>query len=119
MTAKTILVQLHHKVSTFEHLNKHLVLVLQEQLLDYMKKEFSFSHLSQPAKIGDSMHFHSYKLERHNKNDNYSIKLKDRLSTDNNGIATAMGLKADAKIELDMIIKSLESKISEKTLLTL
>ncbi|MDP3002596.1 MAG: NotI family restriction endonuclease [Bacteroidales bacterium] len=27
MTAKTILVQLHHKIDTFEYLNKHLVLV--------------------------------------------------------------------------------------------
>ncbi|MDP3683048.1 MAG: NotI family restriction endonuclease, partial [Ignavibacteria bacterium] len=32
MTAKTILVQLHHKIQTFEHLNKHLVLVLQNHL---------------------------------------------------------------------------------------
>ncbi len=30
MTAKTILVQLHHKVGTFEHLNKKLVLVVQD-----------------------------------------------------------------------------------------
>lgn len=118
MTAKTILVQLHHKISTFEHLNKHLVIVLQNQLLDYMKTQFSFSHLSQPAKIGDSMHFHAYKLEINNEN-NYNIKLKDRLSTDSTGIATAMGLKADAKIEFEMIIKNLESKISERTLLTL
>jgi hypothetical protein len=28
MTAKTILVQLHHKLETFEHLGKHLVLVI-------------------------------------------------------------------------------------------
>jgi len=48
MTAKTILVQLHHKIETFEHLNKHLVLVLQNHLLDYMKKEFSFSVTIQP-----------------------------------------------------------------------
>lgn len=45
MTAKTILVQLHHKISTFESLNKHLVLVIQDCLLDYIKKEFSFSHI--------------------------------------------------------------------------
>ena len=35
MTAKTILVQLHHKIQTFEALNKHLVLVIQDFLLEY------------------------------------------------------------------------------------
>ena len=33
MTAKTILVQMHHKSQTFEHLNKKLVLVVQDVLL--------------------------------------------------------------------------------------
>lgn len=32
MTAKTILVQLHHKIETFEHLNKHLVLVAPREV---------------------------------------------------------------------------------------
>jgi hypothetical protein len=38
MTAKTILVQLHHKIDTFESINKHLVLVVQDHLLNYMKR---------------------------------------------------------------------------------
>ena len=42
MTAKTTLVQLHHKVQTFEHVNKKLVLVLQDRLLGYMSHEFNF-----------------------------------------------------------------------------
>src|SRR5262249_39463779 len=33
MTAKTALVQMHHKIKTFEHLSKKLVLVLQNHLL--------------------------------------------------------------------------------------
>jgi len=45
MTAKTILVQLHHKIETFEGINKHLLLVVQDCLLDYMRKEFNFNHL--------------------------------------------------------------------------
>lgn len=118
MTAKTILVQLHHKIETFEHLSKHLVLVLQNHLLDYMKNEFSFSHLSSSPKLGDPMHFHSYALDLGDDN-NYHISLNERLSTDSAGIASAMGLKAEAKIELEMIIKALESKISDATLLTL
>jgi hypothetical protein len=45
MTAKTTLVQLHHKIRTFEHINKHLVLALQDCLLQYMRDEFDFAHL--------------------------------------------------------------------------
>lgn len=118
MTAKTILVQLHHKIQTFEHLNKHLVLVLQNHLLDYMKREFSFSHLSKTPKVGDPMHFHSYQLAL-GEDKNYHISLNERMSTDSEGIATAMGLKAEAKVELELIIKTLESKISSATLYTM
>ena len=42
MTAKTTLVQVHHKVETFEGLSKHFVLVLQDVLLAYMRKSFRF-----------------------------------------------------------------------------
>ncbi len=34
MTAKTTLMQLHHEAQTFEHLNKHLVLVIQDHFLE-------------------------------------------------------------------------------------
>ncbi|MEI6048440.1 MAG: hypothetical protein WCS03_06040 [Bacteroidota bacterium] len=118
MTAKTILVQLHHKIETFEHLSKHLVLVMQDHLLNYMKKEFSFSHINVVPRIGDPMHFHSYILELGN-DQNFHIKLNERLSTDSLGLASAMGLKAEAKIELEIIIKTLEAKISDYTRLTI
>lgn len=113
MTAKTILVQLHHKIQTFENLNKHLVLVLQDCLLDYMEKEFVFEHIKN-AKIGDAMHFHSYELSE---NPKPSIKLDRRLSTDTVGIAKCIGLQAEANIKLEEIIKILENKISNETLL--
>jgi Restriction endonuclease NotI len=118
MTAKTILVQLHHKILTFESLNKHLVLVVQDCLLDYMKKEFSFAHISQNAKIGDSMHFHSYKLSN-NEEKNLSISLFERFSTDSEGIAKCLGLQALANVELEVILKKLEQKISKSMLLSL
>lgn len=117
MTAKTILVQLHHKIDTFEHINKHLVLVVQDCLLDYMKNEFNFGHLAEPSKLGDSMHFHSYELSNDNKN--YKISLSKRLSTDSEGMATCLGLQAEAKIELADIIKNIEAKISDATLLSI
>ena len=58
MTAKTILVQMHHKIRTFEHVDKKIALIVQNRLLEYMAKEFHFDHLKSPAAIGDSMHFH-------------------------------------------------------------
>jgi len=117
MTAKTILVQMHHKITTFENLNKHLVLVLQDCLMRYMKKEFSFEHISTTPKIGDSFHFHSYQLLPDN--DKYRLSLFERASTDADGIAICLGLEAEANVELEVILKILESKISEKTLLKL
>lgn len=116
MTAKTILVQLHHKVETFEHLNKHLVLVVQDRLLDYMKKEFSFDHLNN-ALTGDPMHFHSYAFSE-NGND-FKLSLVSRFSTDTQGIAQCLGLQSEANVDMATIIKSLEAKLSERTLLTI
>jgi hypothetical protein len=117
MTAKTILMQMHHKITTFENLNKHLVLVLQDCLMNYMKKEFSFEHISTVPKMGDSFHFHSYQLLA-NRN-KYRLSLLARASTDTNGIARCLGLKAEANMDLEVVLKMLESKISKKTLLKL
>ncbi len=117
MTAKTILVQLHHKVQTFEHINKHLVLVTQDYLMDYMGRAFQFEHLNS-ARLGDSMHFHTYTLDR-TESGSFRLNLDSRLSTDADGIAECLGLQADPKIELEEIISLLESKMTEDTLLTL
>lgn len=115
MTAKTTLVQLHHKIETFEKLNKHLVLVLQEPLLDYMRSEFSFGHV-QVAKLGDSMHFHAYTLK--DLEDTLRLSLKFRMSTDAKGIALCLGLQVSTSVDLEIILATLQSKISAKTLLT-
>lgn len=116
MTAKTILVQLHHKVETFQHINKHFVLAIQDHLLSYMKQEFSFDHLDS-AKMNDSVHFHSYSL-RESKGA-LRINLADRLSTDVDGVKKCLGLFSEAKIELVEICTALERKISDKTLFRL
>lgn len=116
MTAKTILVQLHHKIQTFEHINKKLVLVAQDLLMNYMRTSFSFGHLV-PARIGDSMHFHSYRLAP--KDDLLKLELADRISTDSNGIAQCLGLQMSAKVEMEIIIQQLEAKLSSATLLEL
>jgi hypothetical protein len=117
MTAKTILVQLHHKIQTFEHVSKHLVLVAQDYLLAYMKKEFSFGHL-EVARLGDPMHFHSYSLEA-KEDGGLRLQLGGRLSTDGEGIAKCLGLQGEANVELEDILNQLEAKISANTVMSM
>jgi hypothetical protein len=115
MSAKTILVQLHHKIKTFEHLGKHFVLVMQDHLLEYMEREFDFSCI-RPASVGDPMHFHAYSLNKGTAN--YYLQLVSRKSTDSEGIAVCLGQKADPKVGLTELIKSLEGGLSDDSLLT-
>jgi hypothetical protein len=117
MTAKTILVQLHHKIQTFEHVSKHLVLVAQDCLTAYMKKEFSFDHL-EAARLGDPMHFHSYSLDE-NEEGALRLQLGERSSTNTQGIAKCLGLQGEPNVELDEILKRLEAKISSQTLMSM
>jgi hypothetical protein len=114
MTAKTILVQLHHKISTFEYLQRHLVLIIQDSFLEYMKKEFNFENINNPSLIGDSLQFHSYSLEGQ---DNKLLKLRERLSTNSTGIAECLGLNAEKSVDLEIMFEAIEKKISNKTLL--
>jgi len=116
MTAKTILVQLHHKIQTFENINRHLVLVIQDDFLSYMRKEFQFEHIN-TARVGDPMHIHSYDLARTD-NGTFRLNLNSRLSTDTEGVARFLGLQANANIEFEKIIKQLEARISTDTLFT-
>jgi hypothetical protein len=117
MTAKTILVQMHHKVQTFEHVHKKLVLVIQDKLLAYMTKEFKFDHLKNPALNGDSMHLHAYSMNRVASKE-FRLSMTSRLSTDADGIGICLGLQAEARIELEEIIVALQAKISPATRFT-
>lgn len=116
MTAKTTLVQLHHKIETFESISKHLVLVVQDCLLEYMSREFSFDHFYD-ARIGDSMHFHAYKLE-HGADGSHKLQFASRKSTDAAGVAAALGLKTAARVELSEILANIQKKLSKETLWT-
>lgn len=116
MTAKTILVQMHHKAQTFENLNKHLVLIIQKPLYEYMRKEFSFSHI-QGVRVGDAVHFHSYDVVE--EDNGLHLALDTRVSTDTNGVAECLGLNAEANVELKDIIALLESKLLDECRLTL
>ena len=101
MTAKTILVQLNHKIATFEHLNKRLVLVLQNCLLDYMRRAFAFDHI-RGVRQGDPMQFHSYEVEAGDAG--YAFRLKERLSTSAEGVAACMGLQVSPRVELTEVL---------------
>ena len=115
MTAKTILVQMHHKIQTFEHVHKKLVLVVQDKLFEYMSREFNFAHMKNPAVLGDSMHLHAYRMDRQ-KDHAFKLNLRSRLSTDADGIATCLGLQAEARVDLDQILRALQAKLSPDTL---
>ena len=117
MTAKTTLVQLHHKIETFEYVGKHLVLVVQDCLLEYMYKEFNFDHLSNPSKIGDSMHIHAYSFAADDQGSR--LELAQHLSTDSDGVSTCLGLQVEARVELVEIAENIESRISDDTILTI
>lgn len=115
MTAKTILPQLHHKVGTFEQLGKRLVLVCQDALLEYMWRKFDFGGVEE-ARLGDPAHFHSYSLR--GANEDLSLRLESRYSTDVVGIARCLGRLAGPNVELDAVFETLQGKISATTLLT-
>lgn len=116
MTAKTILVQLHHKIRTFEHVGKKFVLVIQDELFTYMSREFSFGHLARPASLGDPMHFHVYSLRTDPKTGLERLALDSLASTDTAGIAACLGLQAEARVELEAVVEALQAKISSSTL---
>ena len=115
MTAKTILVQLHHKSESFESLNKHIVLATQNVLLDYLRRNFQFGHITQ-SRIGDPVQVHSYSTQG-NDGENLPLRLAERLSTDSQGVATSLGLQTNTNIELRSIVEQLEAKINDNTLL--
>ncbi|MDR1039427.1 MAG: hypothetical protein LBR80_04535 [Deltaproteobacteria bacterium] len=115
MSAKTILMQILHKAQTFEYLNKHLVLVIQDCFWNYMNHTFNFSKMK-TSDNNDSFHIHYYNLQK--KSDtSFRLSLDNMVSTDTNGFATCLQLKADANIKFKMIVDPLEKRISKKTLL--
>lgn len=117
MTAKTILIQLHHKIRTFEAIDRTLVLVVQDHLLQYLRKEFNFSHVVDVRQI-DSMHFHAYAMNL-GADGSFELQLDMRASTDSEGIATCLGLKAEPDVGLEKIVRQLEDRLSDQTLFRL
>ena len=113
MTAKTILVQIHHKIETFQAVNRKLVLVVQDKLLDYMQREFVFGHFRNPAIAGDSMHIHAYAGVPGELG--FRLNLATRISTDAAGVATSLDLQAEPNVGLEDLLAGLTQRISGET----
>lgn len=111
MTLKTILVQMHHKSETFEHLNKHLVLIVQNPLYRHMLKDFNFGGI-EGVRIGDPIHIHSYNFDE--KENKLCLSLCKRVSTDSAGIANCLGLNVESKVEMQDLIRILEPKLIDE-----
>ncbi len=111
MTAKTILIQMHHKVETLELLGKKLVLVIQDVFFNYMQTEFSTQSL-QEANRGNSAHFHIYTL-----NENFVLQLMAQHSTTATGIERMLGRQKAADIPEEVLLQRLQLKMGKNTLL--
>ena len=61
------------------------------------------------------MHFHMYEMSK--KGHKFQLVLKNRKSTDADGIAKCLGLQANPQVELNIILETLTKSISEKTIL--
>ena len=108
MTAKTTLVQLLHKLKTFESLDKHLVLVVQDHLLAYMQEMFNLSSVLAPG-TDQALVLHSYRL------DGLQLAIDTQHNTDSAGVTAALELQADPHVTLESIVQTLESRIDEQT----
>lgn len=117
MTAKTILVQLHHKVTTLELLNKKMILIIQDVFFDYMVEHFSTASLHD-AEDEDSTHFHIYEVTQLG-DKTFSIDLTSRHSTTAVGIEQVLGLRRDAAVSEETLTARIRAKISDETLLTI
>lgn len=112
MTAKTILVQLLHKTWTFEAHGRKLVLVLQQELMDYMASAFSFGHL-RDGDAGDALHFHPYRLAPGASG--LELELGARRSTDAAGIATCVRLVDESDFTVEQMQARLHDRIGPAT----
>lgn len=108
MSAKTILVQMHHKAMSFETLRKKLVLVVQAEFFTYMAREFRTGHL-QAADDRDSVHFHIYDFVE--MGGARRIVLHDRKSTDVHGIEDMLALSERPEITDADVIKAIQAKM--------
>lgn len=109
MTAKTILIQFLHKTRTYEELNKKLVIVFQDHLFDYIRREFQFDELPE-AGNEHSLPIHVYTFQQIGAS--YTLQITKRYGLTSEYVANSLGLRRNSNTELDAIIRRLASKVS-------
>ena len=62
------------------------------------------------------MQFHAYELRKEHLV--YTLRLKERVSTDGQGVAACLGLQVSPKVELKVVLEQIEAKLPQSTLLT-
>lgn len=114
MTAKTTLVQLHHKVPTFEAVGHQLVLVLQDDLMGYLQREFAFGHVGS-ASDDHPMQFHAYGVHPGDQTQS-GLELVERLSSDTEGVRRCLDLQTEARVDSEELVAQLRRKLGPTTL---
>lgn len=110
MTVKTILVQMLHKCRIFEKLNKHLVLVIQKSLFNYMLENFNLTDINIDDKNG-FIHLHIYDLV--NENNSLKLTLFAKKRTNSATIERCIPPSNNKKSDLSSIKKILESRVNK------
>lgn len=110
MTVKTILVQMLHKCRIFEKLNKHLVLVIQKSLFDYMLENFNLTDINIDDNNG-FIHLHVYDLVNQNKSLKLTLFAKKR--TNSAIIERCLLPSNNKKSDLFSLKKILESRVNK------
>jgi len=110
MSAKTILVQMHHKALSFEQLRRKLVLVMQREFFDYISKEFQTGQLHQQNNQ-DSIHVHVYQVGM--VGSELQISLRDSRSTDVRGVEQMLNLGRKPPLAEQEVIDRIRAKMPQ------
>lgn len=102
--AKRSLVQLLHKVHTFEQLHKKIVMVVQTEFFQYLSTEFTTTHLSTNNLDRLPAHFHVYEVGSHH-------HLSCRYATNSEGIQRLLNLGRSASVTEREIVNQIQSKL--------
>ncbi len=112
MSAKTILIQMHHKAGSFEALDKKLVLMVQSSFFEYMSREFRTRQL-RDSDDRDSIHFHVYDCVQ--LGGALSLVLKERKSTDVRGVEQMLKLGRESEITMEEVLEQIRAKMPSAT----
>ncbi|GAB4284034.1 MAG: hypothetical protein Fur0025_14530 [Oscillatoriaceae cyanobacterium] len=108
MSAKTILMQIHHKAESFDVLGKKLVLVVQQEFFDYLSREFQTEHLhsSNPE---DPVQLHIYDCVELNQK--IRLRLGSCKSTNVAGIEKMLKLGKSSIISEGEVLERIRAKM--------